>query len=176
MAPKLKLLVRPRSSIDTHAMVTASTPEDTIRVWNRLARVDISDDDDEIEKVVLFRIFYLTLTDESQEDIVEEYDFSKELDEDQADYEDDGLDTAHIKYPNGTLPISSDDEDEGKQNDTWAPPDLAWRSNGFTDSSRHAYETMFSEILDRPMADINGTPDWDITEDYMREKDHEMLR
>ena len=56
MAPKLKLLVRPRTSIDTHAMATASTPEDTIRVGNRLARVEISDDDDdEIEKVVWLR-------------------------------------------------------------------------------------------------------------------------
>ena len=176
MAPKLKLLVRPRAQPNTYSMRSASTPEDTIRVQQRLAHVEISDDDDEVEKVVLFTASYLSLTDELQEDDVEEFDFNKEPDEDADDYDDDGLDTAHIKYPNGTLPISSDDEDEGKQGDIWAPPDRAWRSKDFGLSSRHAYETMFFEILDRPMADINGTPDWDVTEDYMRERDHEMLR
>lgn len=121
-------------------------------------------------------MYHLNSADGSQEDDVEEYDFGKEPDEDEKDYEDDGLDTAHLKYPNGTLPISSDDEDESKATDSWAPPDRAWRSKDFGIGSRHAYETMFFEIPDRPMPDINGAPDWDVTEDYMRERDHEMLR
>jgi hypothetical protein len=49
MAPKLKLSVRPRAT--TRSMASASTPEDTIRVQQRLAHVEISDDDVDIDKV-----------------------------------------------------------------------------------------------------------------------------
>lgn len=81
-----------------------------------------------------------------------------------------------MKYPNGTLTISSDDEDDGKQVQHWEQPDRPWRAKDFQISTRHAYETMFFEIPDRPMTDISGVHDWDITEEYMRERDHEMLR
>ena len=50
MAPKLKLLVRPRAN--TSSMASASTPEDTIRVQQRLADVEISDDDVDMDKVL----------------------------------------------------------------------------------------------------------------------------
>ncbi len=50
MAPKLKLSVRRRTT--TRSMASASTPEDTIRVQQRLAAVEISDDDVDMDKVL----------------------------------------------------------------------------------------------------------------------------
>ena len=56
MVPKLKLSVRPRAT--TRSMASASTPEDTIRVQQRLADVEISDDDVDMDKV-LFPPYYV---------------------------------------------------------------------------------------------------------------------
>jgi hypothetical protein len=116
------------------------------------------------------------MTDIVQDDDVEEYDFSNEPEYE--DEEDDGLDTAYIKYPNGTMPISSDDEDDSnnKPEQNYQPTDREWRAENFGISSRHAYETMFFEVPERAMPDINGIPDFDVTEEYMRERVHEMLR
>lgn len=74
------------------------------------------------------------------------------------------------------MPISSDDEDDGKPDQSWLPSNRVWRVRDFDMRARHAYELMFLEIPNYPMADINNHADWEITEEYLRERDHEMLR
>ena len=74
------------------------------------------------------------------------------------------------------MPISSDDDDDSKPELNWQLSNRPWRKSPFSINHRQMYETMYYEIPNRPMVDSTGSMDWDITEDYMRERDAEMLR
>ena len=116
------------------------------------------------------------MTNVVQDDDVEEYDFSNEPDEDD-DEEDDGLDTAHYKYPNGVMPISSDDEDDNNRpEENWQPTIPSWRVHNFSVLARSELENMYCELPDYAMKDSTQMLDWDVTEEYIRERDNEMLR
>ena len=110
------------------------------------------------------------ITELLQDETVEEYDFSKEL-EDEED-EDDGCETATLKNSTEIITIS-DDEESQDEVAIFQPDQRPWLQSGFSVEARRQYEVMYSTLTDYPMG---RERDWEITEEYMREKDKEMIK
>ena len=120
-----------------------------------------------------------TFTNMHKDDDVEEYAFTS--DDEAQDEEDNEHDTAHYKI-NGkggdvlkeAIMISSDDDEAKDNEDPSTSFDLTAQSwKNYNASTRRAVEEMYVTIQKKPIGDKG---DWDLTEDYQREKDKEMLR
>ena len=71
------------------------------------------------------------------------------------------------------ITISDDDENES-QEDFWQANHFPWKQPGFTVETRKVWEKMFCNFTNFPMGGNGG--DWEVTEEYVREKDKEMAR
>ncbi|KAF2171225.1 hypothetical protein M409DRAFT_18342 [Zasmidium cellare ATCC 36951] len=98
------------------------------------------------------------------DDWVEEYDFTNEVEiedeeEDEDMFDDDDLDSKSV------ITLSS----EASEDSEYALTERPWKQ--FNQEQRRSWETMFSNVM---MQAMQGS--WEITEDYQREKDNEMVR
>ncbi|KAK4506851.1 hypothetical protein PRZ48_000584 [Zasmidium cellare] len=98
------------------------------------------------------------------EDWVEEYDFTNEVEVEDTDDEDifdddDALDSRSV------ITLSSEASEDGEYGLSERP----WKD--FTQDMRYQWEIMYSTITSRAM---QGS--WEVTEDFQREKDNEMCR
>ncbi|EME49310.1 hypothetical protein DOTSEDRAFT_49600 [Dothistroma septosporum NZE10] len=95
------------------------------------------------------------------QDEVEEYDFSMEVEE---DLEEGDASVDSIEAEENIVEISSDDEEskEGFADRPWLD---------FDDKMREQWEVMYATVTTHPIGNS-----WEITEEYQKEKDAEMLR
>ena len=107
---------------------------------------------------------------QDQDESVEEYDFTNELETEEP--EDNDHDTDFYKSSDGVITISSDDDMEKAVGDVdWRPTDRPWREPGFGEDARYQYEIMFCTFTTDQMGG-----DWEVTEEYQHEKDNQMMR